>query len=139
MRNILLVLALLFSSTCFAEEPIFYRYDELIRHIEAGNIESINIDNYSYISGNIRSTGNIKEFTCYGDTGSSNDPLLISLLKEHNIPFTLTEVSDSRHKIPTITGFVMFFVPLVTLILLIVLLFMVRRITVIQKNNQQSG
>lgn len=98
----------------------YFRYSEFLDQIRNGNIVSVDLDRFSSIKGTYRIDGQERPFRSYGDTGAGNDPLLLDLLKEHDVKINI--VGDLEPQEPGFFGFfslLMFGVPLVTLVYVI--------------------
>ncbi|MBI5093231.1 MAG: ATP-dependent metallopeptidase FtsH/Yme1/Tma family protein [Candidatus Hydrogenedentes bacterium] len=134
MKTACILLLLGFASTTWADESKYLTYDEFVRYIEAGNIKSVTLDNRSGITGSLTDGNASKEFHCYGSSGSSNDPLLNRILKEHGVQVTLQNVSDSGFPSPLWGGFMFLLTPIVGLFLLIVIIMKLNQIL----ENQRS-
>jgi ATP-dependent Zn protease len=113
----------------------YLTYDEFIRLVEAGKIESVELTKYSGISGKMEATEGSTAFNCFASTGSVQDPLLNKLLKEHNVKISVEEIGKPDNSVSYIMGFSglsMMIVPWVSLVLLILCF---RRLGRIKKQN----
>ncbi|MFH1147147.1 MAG: hypothetical protein V1736_05500, partial [Pseudomonadota bacterium] len=72
------LLACGYACAAMATEPGEYlSYDDFIRAVDAGQIESVRLDSYSRFEGTRVVDGVKRPFHSYADTGSANDPLLL--------------------------------------------------------------
>ena len=94
MRWIIGVAVLITGVTAWAESERYLRYEQFIRDVEAGLIESVRVDRFSRIVGEMRVEDGTQSFHTYSDTGSANDPLLIRLLNEHDVAVTIQSERD---------------------------------------------
>lgn len=74
----------------------YLRYEELIKQIRLGNVKTINVGNYSTISGAYLSDGEEKLFLSRHETDAANDPLLMDLLLDNNVKVNLGKESNKR-------------------------------------------
>ena len=122
------------ASSALAGESKYLTYDEFIRNVEAGNIKSVTLDNQSRIVGTLADGDATKEFHCYGVHGSSNDPLLNRVLKEHSVQTTLKNTRESDFPPMMWSGFVFLLTPVVGLVLLVVIIMKLNQILDNQRN-----
>ena len=118
MKTILFVL-ICSVSTALAEVPEYLTYEEFIEQIEAGNVQSVKVSEYSHINGTYVVEGEEKKFHSFGDTGTANDPLFNRLLKAHEVEVTFQETEeDFSDAFMGISGCMFILFPVVMLIML---------------------
>jgi len=69
-----------------AADAQYLRYDAFVAAVESGQVQEVRLDEYSTIAGTLKENGKEEQFESYGGRiGAANDPLLLKLLKEHNV------------------------------------------------------
>jgi len=134
------IIALFLSAApLFGAEPDYLTYDKFILEVESGSVKGVTLDRFSSITGTYLSNDEERPFRTYGDTGSANDVLLIRFLNEKKIPTTLKE--QKEHSPFWRGGFfaiLMFFIPVITFILVLRINFRVNRMaTAVEKSTGQ--
>ncbi|MDD2236108.1 MAG: ATP-dependent metallopeptidase FtsH/Yme1/Tma family protein [Kiritimatiellae bacterium] len=139
MRIAILLLMVTVSTTVLAKESQYYSYDDFIRQVDAGKIQSVTLDKYSSITGLVNEGTSTVAFHTYADTGSANDPLLNRFLKEHKVSIAMGDANGPSHAMPMMTGFIFLLAPIIFLILLIVIIGKLNHILRNQKIDQQAA
>jgi ATP-dependent Zn protease len=101
-------------------EADYMTYDKFISAVEAGSVKSATLDRFSQITGTYTVNGTERPFKAYTGHGSAEDVLLTRLLSEMKVAVTLKDQDERPSFFSSpgiIAGLVMFFVPLLTLIL----------------------
>ena len=138
MKKILLLLAVTLTAVpVLADEGEYLTYDDFIRQVEAGIIQSVTLDKFSSITGEQVFGDTTNTFRSYADTGSANDPLLVRFLKEHGVTVSMSDESDSFPRMPFISGFIFMGTPIVFLIFLVVIIMKLNQILTNQQSFQQ--
>lgn len=117
-------------------DDTYLTYAEFIRHAKSGRIQTVELTDYSSITGTMSSNDGMVPFKSYASTGSKQDPLLNDLLEEKNIAVSFAESrndADSFSYFISFYGFSMMLVPWASLLLLILCF---RRLGQIRKQNQ---
>jgi len=138
VKRILILLGILFAPSAFAKDSKYLSYDEFIRKVEFGEIQSVTLGEYSMIGGVMIDGETTRSIELFGDTGSSNDPLLLKYLKNHNVEIAIGEVPNERPIFSMLAGFLFMAFPIVILVLLIIVIKLLRRILAYLKDNQPS-
>jgi len=116
------VLLLVTSAAAWADNEQYLNYDEFVRQVEAGNIESAFLDDFSLITGTMRTSDGTQPFRSYGRMGAANDPLLLRLLRAHEVAITVQpERSDRMGGWFSLFGLLMMVVPIAILVLAVVI------------------
>lgn len=136
MKAILIVFVVSIAACACANDGQYLTYDDFIRQVESGNIESVTLDQFSSISGVMVDGDTTNSIRSYAHTGSANDPLLTGFLKEHGVAVSMRDVSKPSHTIPMLTGFMFIGAPILFLVLLIVIIMKLNRISANQRSNQ---
>jgi len=116
---------LMLSATAWADNEKYLSYDEFIRQVEAGHIESAFLDDYSLITGTMRTGDGTQPFRSYGKVGMANDPLLLRLLREHEVAVTVDR--ERRDRMESFGGWftfswlMMMAVPVIALVLAVLI------------------
>ena len=121
MRTMFTAFALSVATCTFANGEQYFTYDDFIRQVESGNIQSVTLDQFSSISGTMVEGREPNTFRSYADTGTANDTLLTRLLKEHGVSVSIQDESKPFDGFPILVGCISFMPPIVCLILLIVI------------------
>ena len=137
MKAIFAVLAVMLATPAVAGDGQYLTYDDFVRHVESGNIQSVTVDRFSSIHGTMVDGAFTNSLRSYANTGSANDPLLTQFLKKHGVEVSMRDVSKPSHTMPMITGFMFMVEPIVFLILLVVIIVQLNRILASQRSNQQ--
>jgi ATP-dependent Zn protease len=118
IRTVVLIVVFIVSRAVAATDSEYLTYPEFISKLDAGLIRSASLDHFSAIHGTYVADGHEKPFHSYADTGSANDVLLTRLLKEKNVPITISEQKERGFFSGAVAlpGLLMFGLPLVTLI-----------------------
>jgi ATP-dependent Zn protease len=92
----LVALAHLISVSAASTADLQYlRYENFIAAVESGHVEQVQLDEYSIISGVLKDSGKEQRFESYaGGIGTANDPLLLSLLKKHEVRVSIGDRRD---------------------------------------------
>jgi len=73
-----------------ADDPQYLRYEAFVAAVESGQVQEVRLDEYSTISGVLKESGKEQPFESYaGRIGAANDPLLMKLLKDHNVKVSI--------------------------------------------------
>ena len=137
MKALLITGLIALASIVRAAGPEYLTYDNFIRQVEAGNVESVSLDGLSSITGTMVDGDATNDFRSYGRTGSANDPLLSRFLKEHGVAVAMQDASRPRHTVPMLTGFMFLVGPIVFLVLLIVIIIKLNQVLANQRGDQQ--
>ena len=122
MKKILLILVCSVS-TALATVPEYLTYEEFIQQVEAGNVQSVKISEYSHINGTYTVEGQQKKFHSFGDTGTANDPLINRLLDAHEVEVVFEETDETfSNAFTTISGCMFIIFPIAMLIMLAIML-----------------
>jgi len=136
MKGILIVFVVSIAACACANDGQYLTYDDFIRQVESGIIESVTLDQFSSISGVMVDGDKTNSIRSYADTGSANDPLLSRFLKEHGVAVSMRDVSKPNYTMPMLTGFMFMGAPIVFLVLLIMIIMKLNRILANQRSNQ---
>ena len=118
MKTILFLL-LCSISTALAAVPEYLTYEEFIEQVEAGNVQSVKLTEYSPIHGTYSAEGQEKKFHSFTDTGDASDPLLNRLLDAHGVEVVFQETEESFSDVFTgVAGCMFILFPIVMLIML---------------------
>lgn len=128
MKTIFVLLTVLLAIPAYAHEGQHLPYDDFIRMVESGNIQSVTLDNYASLSGTMVDDGVTNQFWSYAKTGTANDPLLNQLLKEHHVDVSMRDVAQPNTTMPMLTGFIFLVAPILFTVLLIVIIVKLNRI-----------
>ena len=114
---VFLVLCLLSVSRAGVSQPPdeYLRYEEFIRKVEGGEVVSVQLGEYSQITGTYKSGDVEKAFHSYHDD-SHSDPLLLSLLREKEVSIQVAEEEEPYDSFGFFSLGIMFVIPLVTFI-----------------------
>ena len=86
---------LVFVPASSAADPQYLRYENFIAAVESGQVQEVQLDEYSRISGVLKDSGKEQQFESYaGRIGAANDPLLQRLLKEHGVKVAIENRRD---------------------------------------------
>lgn len=99
------------------QEPTYVSYNQFIAELDSGAIKSVELDQYSQITGTRVLDGVESSFSCYADTGSSNDVLLLRLLHAKGVQVRLKPQDDRDRGPGFLFGLSFTVLPLATLIL----------------------
>ena len=91
-----LLLLTIAASTASAKEPTHLTYEEFIKQVEAGKIKTVTLGESSSIQGTWMEEASVVEFNCSA-TGTASDPLLLALLKEHDVKVSISKVDESDY------------------------------------------
>ena len=141
MKWLWALLCVVVSSSLCANEAEYFTYEEFIRKVETGAVQSVALDANSSIEGTYKAGDGLKKFECYEATGSANDPLLYELLKSKKIAITIQEEKDEAATMGSIfmaTGLTMLVLPWVGLGVLIFCLVRLQQIYSMLKNRSNS-
>lgn len=141
MKWLWALLCFVVSSSLSANEAEYFTYEEFIRKVETGAVQSVTLDEHSSIEGTYKVGDGVRKFECYGATGSVNDPLLHELLKSKKIAITIQEEKDDAGTMGSIfmaTGLTMLVFPWVGLGVLIFCLVRLQQIYSMLKNRSDS-
>ena len=121
MRKIIavLIILLLSSTPASGDDSDYLCYNEFIEMVENGRIVSVEVDQFSSIHGIYVKDREKIEFQTYSDTGSSNDPLLIRLLKKHDVSVAIKDKIESEISFPIFYSVISILLPIVTFIFII--------------------
>ena len=117
-----------------AADPQYLRYENFISAVESGQVQEVQLDEYSRIlSGTLKDSGKEQRFESYaGGIGAANDPLLLSLLKKHEVKVSVLARRDqglwsSFTAGPIIMGLVMFLLPVATFVYVVLIYYRVKK------------
>jgi len=135
MKSILAI-SLAFFTVLFSSEAkdLYLTYSTFIQEAQAGHIKTATLSKYSEITGTGFINGEEQSFHTYSKTGTTNDPLLVSLLNDKSVQInTATDEKDligQYHSLLLFVGSSMIIVPWITLVLIILVLLLSSRILV---------
>ena len=137
MHNLILtfIILSLFSTPLSADDSNYFSYNEFIDMVEKDQIISVEVDRLSLIHGVYVKDGKKQKFSTYSDTGSSNDPLLIGLLKKHDISVAIKPQMEPDTSFPVFYSVISILLPIATFIFIIILNIKLNKII---KNLNQS-
>lgn len=119
MQKCFALLGLLFAALIVQADDRYMSYDEFIRAVRAGRVQSVALDHFSSITGQTVENGQTNAFQTFGSTGTANDPLLLQLLKENGVSVAIQDRNAPKFQMPIITGVLVLVFPLVFLFLLL--------------------
>ncbi len=139
MKTVLLLLGISsLAAPIAAREGRYLTYDDFVRQVEAGNIQSVTLDKFSTITGIQVVDGTTNSFQSHGDTGSANDPLLAQLLKEHGVALSIRDRSDPNFTIPILSSILFMGTPIAILVFLIVITIKLNKVLANQRSHQPT-
>ena len=118
-----------------AADPQNLRYPEFIAAVASGQVQEVRFDEYSRISGVLKDSGKEQRFESYaGGIGAANDPLLLKLLKEHEIKVSIENRRDRGFWSELgagsfVMGFVMLLLPVATFVYVVLTYYRVKSAT----------
>jgi ATP-dependent Zn protease len=110
-----------------AADPEYLRYENFIAAVESGQVQEVRLDEYSTISGILKENGKEQPFESYGGRiGTANDPLLLKLLKEHNVKVAIEPRREQGFWSaygagPVVIGIVGFLLPIATFVYVVLI------------------
>jgi len=119
MKKCFVLLGLVLAALFVQADDRYMSYDEFIRTVRAGRVQSVALDHFSSITGKTVESGQTNAFRSFGSTGTANDPLLLQLLKENGVPVAIQDRDEPKFQMPIITGVLVLVFPLVFLLLLL--------------------
>ncbi|HUI07861.1 MAG TPA: ATP-dependent metallopeptidase FtsH/Yme1/Tma family protein [Verrucomicrobiae bacterium] len=110
-----------------AADAQYLRYEAFVAAVESGQVEEVRLDQYSTISGTLKENGKEEQFESFGGRiGTANDPLLLKLLKEHNVKVSTENRQEQGFWSnvgpgPVIVGLVGFLLPIATFVYVVLI------------------
>lgn len=118
LKILLLACCLACLDRAAAADEDYLTYEKFIAAVESGAVKTVSLDRRSQINGTYLVDGAERAFWSYGETGSANDLLLVRLLEEKEVAIAHREPEENILGLfNTLSGFLLFLVPIVTLIL----------------------
>ena len=131
--TLIAVACLILVPASSAADPQYLRYTDFISAVESGQVQEVQLDEYSRISGVLKDSGKEQQFESYaGGIGAANDPLLLSLLKKHEVKVSVLARRDqgvwsSFAAGPIIMGLVMFLLPVATFVYVVLIYYRLKK------------
>lgn len=106
------------------EQGQYLSYEAFINEVEAGLIKAVSLGEYT-MTGFKTVGGKEEPFTCYARSGSSQDPLLLRLLKEKNVSISIPP--PTKHDFGVWQALWIFLpIPIVLVVVVVILIYLVR-------------
>lgn len=119
MKKCFALLGFAFAALFAQTGDRYMSYDEFIRTVRAGRVQSVALDHFSSITGTAVENGQTNAFRSFGDTGTANDPLLLQLLKESGVPVSIQDRDKPNVHLSIISGVFFWVFPAILLLLLL--------------------
>ncbi|MCX6899715.1 MAG: hypothetical protein NT105_13580 [Verrucomicrobia bacterium] len=106
------------------EQGQYLSYETFINEVEAGLIKAVSLGEYS-MTGFKTIGGKEEPFKCFARSGSSQDPLLLRLLKEKNVSISIQPAPKHEFGVWQVL-WVFLPIPIVLVVVVVVFVYLVR-------------
>ncbi len=121
MKKLFVVFVVLLAADVMAETEAYLSYDDFIRAVEAGRIQSVSLDGFSMLTGTMAQGDAEQSFQSYAKTGTANDPLLLALLNTHDVQISIADSEDHMPFFSLFYGLMFMGIPILTIVLLFII------------------
>ena len=116
-KLVLMVVVLSFLCPTLDAKNKSITYGQFINWVKNGKITSVTLKSH-LISGNYKEPNSVLSYECYALEAPANDPLLLDLLRDQNIPIETRELKPDASPFVGIFGLIFIVIPIIMLILL---------------------
>jgi ATP-dependent Zn protease len=111
-----------------ANEATYLSYNEFIDKVKNQDIVTVELNNFSQISGKYKQGDDEISFNTY-QADPNEDPLLLELLRNNNSEITLLEEKEDLYPFHSFFSVLIFLLPIISFILTLLIYIKIRHIT----------